>query len=122
MCIIVNKAITPDGTVLNSRHTWDFVSHTEADGRQFFLDGGLDYVRCSKGLELITLTDESPHDLVREHFSWGSYGKNGDEPLHYIPLKDMDTEHLMAVLSLDYIKPSVRSVMENEVKYREVAE
>lgn len=29
---------------------------------------------------------------------WGTYGKNGDQPLRWVKLKDCETDHLQAIL------------------------
>ena len=34
------------------------------------------------------------HELIRENFVWGTYGKNGDEPLRFVLLKDITDDHL----------------------------
>jgi hypothetical protein len=35
---------------------------------------------------------------IREWMHWGTYGKNGDQPLKYVLLKDMSDEHIQAIL------------------------
>jgi hypothetical protein len=81
--------------VIESRHRHDF-KYCKCGSS--FVDGGLEYLRY--GGELISLTKylDDPHSQVREVFSRGSYGVNGDEPLHYILLKDMNKSHLEAIL------------------------
>ena len=49
--LIRNRWKTPDGTVLISRHTHDFVSHKDANGEEYFIDGGNDYIRKSVNKE-----------------------------------------------------------------------
>ena len=56
---------------------------------------------------------------IREHFSWGSRGKLGDEPLHYIILKDMEDSHISAILETQtHIQDYIRKVFEDELKFR----
>lgn len=40
-----------------------------------------------------------PHDMIREIFQWGTYGKSGNEPLKYIYLKDISDNHLMNIIA-----------------------
>lgn len=35
---------------------------------------------------------------IREILFWGTYGKNGDQPLKYIQLKNLDTDHIQAII------------------------
>lgn len=100
MLNIHSQLTTPDGTVLVSKHRHDFVSHTDANGKRYFIDGGNSYLRCSAHLdqELFQLTTEDPHSLVRDYLLWGTYGIEGNQPLKYITLANMDTDHIKAVL------------------------
>ncbi len=47
MNLIYNALRTPDGTVLTSRHRHDYVTHIDKNGKEYMIDGGLDYVRSS---------------------------------------------------------------------------
>jgi hypothetical protein len=50
---------------------------------------------------------------------WGTRGKDGKQPLTYIPLKDMTTDHIEACLATQYQMVSCyRQAMENELLYR----
>jgi len=35
---------------------------------------------------------------TRDTFTWGTYGKNGDQPLKHVYLKDMSNEHILIIL------------------------
>jgi hypothetical protein len=45
--LIRNRLQTPDGKILESISTHDYVQHRDDNGKLYFLDGGLDYARCS---------------------------------------------------------------------------
>lgn len=118
--IIYNSMELPDGTVLVSRHRHDCVTHTDEQGRFYMLDGGLDYVRYSDGggAKLVTLYDDEPHNVQREVLTWGTYGKNGDQPLKLISIKDMETDHIEAVLNRCMVSPVIKNCMKKELEER----
>lgn len=116
--LLRNSIITPDGTELVSRHTHDFVSHTDKNGEFYFIDGGLSYIRGSVNKESAInnyLYSDDSFERIREEFEWGTYGKNGDEPLKYKKLKDLDTDHIEAILDKGV---SLKSIFEKELDYR----
>ena len=113
---------TPDGTLLESWHRHDCVTYTDTNGKDYMLDGGLDYVRCSANgdEQLITYTIDDDHETVRQHVSWGTYGPNGDQPYRRVKVADMDTDHLQKVIELQqYANPRIIQVMKNELDYRQ---
>tara|TARA_X000001382_G_scaffold68829_2_gene47883 strand:+ start:651 stop:1040 length:390 start_codon:yes stop_codon:yes gene_type:complete len=119
--IISNALRTPDGTIIHSRHRHDYVTYTDANGNEYMIDGGLDYVRSSAhgDEEHLTVTTKHPHELVREECVWGTYGPQGDQPLTYKKLSDMSDSHIDAVLeNVRNIKPAIKTAMQNEVEYR----
>jgi len=120
--IVYSGLRTPDGTLLESRHVHDYVSHIdETNGKEYMLDGGLDYVRCSVNgdEELITLTMDDDHEEIRQHFSWGTYGIDADMPLTFIRLNEMRTDHIEACLdTIKSLSPKIKKVFENELDYR----
>lgn len=50
-------------------------------------------------LNLEQLRTTLPHEEFRGIFEWGTYGKNGDEPLRYIKLKDISDNHLDNIIN-----------------------
>lgn len=91
--LIYNAIQTPDGTVLVSRYRHDYVSYVDVNGEKYVLDGGLDYVKASVNkipAKSLAIYDDSPHEVIREYLSRGSYGKDGSEELKYTLLKDID--------------------------------
>lgn len=120
MAIIHNSLMTPDGTILVSRHRHDYQTYTDANGKWYMVDGGLDYLRRSaNGDEIdMSLEDNQPHEVQRWLLRWGNRGKDGKQPLQYKPIAEMDTGHIEAVL--DECRPAVvfKNCMEAELKRR----
>lgn len=120
--IIASMLKTPDGTVLRSYYRHDYVTHTDKNGKEYMLDGGNEYVRCSANgdEEVITITTDDPFEVQREYFCWGTRGKDGRQPLVWKPLKDLDTEHIEAILDTQtQINGTyVQDLMEQELQYR----
>jgi len=84
------------------------------------VDGGLDYCRRSNhgDEKLMYVYDDIPHKEARELVTWGTYGKNGDEPLTYKKVADMEDGHLMAVITKCAAYPQVKEVMAEELRQR----
>lgn len=122
MEIIYNALKTPDGTLIESRHRHDCQFHLDENGKEYMIDGGLDYVHATAhgDEEFITLTLDDDHETIREYVTWGTYGIDGKQPLTLVRLKDMDTDHIEAVLETQgRMRPSLRMAMEAELDYRE---
>ena len=120
--ILSNRMRTPDGTILESLHRHDYVTHLDANGKEYMLDGGLDYVRSSANgdEQILTVYHDDPHEVIRDVVKWGTYGKNGDETLVHVTIADMSTQHLQACLdTVKTMHPSIYKVMQKEVEYRE---
>ena len=121
--IIYNALRTPDGTVLESAHRHDYKEYVDSNGKTYMIDGGLDYIRASANGDEVFLTvySDGPHDDIREFMKWGTRGKDGKQPLRYVALKDMDTDHIQACLDTQWqMRPACRTIMQNELKYRNV--
>ena len=121
--LIYNAIRTPDGTVLESRHKHDYQEYQDANGLEYMVDGGLDYARRilqdTHAYEELSVSLEDGHERVREFATWGSYGPDGDQPIHYIKLKDMSTDHIEACLeNVPRMHPNFKEVFNNELNYR----
>lgn len=93
--LILSRIQTPDGTILTSYHRHDYVTHTDKNGETYMLDGGNDYQRvniCSEPYKDLSVWSDAPYEIIRESFHRGGRGKNGDEPLKWVPLCDMSDE------------------------------
>lgn len=121
--LIKNAIRTPDGTVLESRTRHDYREYTDANGKLYLVDGGLDYCRTTVHEDQVWAGCylEDGHEAVREALEWGTYGINGDQPLTYVKLCDMSTDHIQACLAnVPHMYPQIRTAMETELEYRGV--
>ena len=88
------------GETLISRFTHDY--NTCSCLQQTSVDGGFSYGRYGgKDLDKVQtnyLYDDEPHEIIREYLERGTYGKNGDEELKYVKLKDIDDSWLQAII------------------------
>jgi len=121
--ILRNALQTPDGTVLESKTRHDYKEYEDANGWVYMVDGGLDYIRRTVHKQApaidLTLTEAEPHFFLRDYVTWGTYGKEGDEPLSYKTIADMETEHIQAVLDTQRgMYPQIRDFMVAELEYR----
>jgi hypothetical protein len=98
--MVYNAMKTPDGTVIVSQHRHDYQSYTDANGKEYMIDGGLSYIRASAhgDEELLTIYADDDFEDVRQVFCRGSRGPNGDQPLTWIPLCEMSDAHLEATI------------------------
>ena len=122
--ILYNALVTPDGTLLESLHQHHFSSCTDTiTGEYYLIDGGNEpYFRMSvnkvEGKRICVTTDDI-HEVKRKYFHWGSYGKSGDEPLHFIKLIDMAEEHICAVIRTQTnLAKHIKELMKSELEYR----
>ena len=119
--IVVNKWITPDGTILQTKYPGEFVSHTDVDGNRFFVDQGhYGHHRNSCDLTDCSLFYDDSHEEIRKFFSWKSYGKDGKQPGTWLVLKDMEAEHIKNILlTQKHISATVvRQLFIDELNYR----
>ncbi len=117
--IILNRIRTPDGTVLTSRNRHDYVTYEDANGEQYMVDGGTDYLRRNVNKEPaqeLSVYDDIPYEEIRETIEWGTYGKRGDQPLKWVKLSNMNSDHIRAVLK--ECRPYYKEHFEHELKYR----
>ncbi len=124
--ILVNQIKTPDGTIIQSRHRHDYVTHTDKNGLEYMCDGGMDYLRRNihkdaphKEMSVYT-TD--PHEEIRKYVERGGRGVNGDEPLKHVILKDIGNHWLGNIIKWEEEhRPdnAYLPIYRAEVKFRE---
>jgi len=121
--MVANRLKTPDGTILHSMHRHDYVTHIDANGEEYMLDGGNDYIRTNVNkvsAEYLTVYVNDDHSIIREVFTWGTRGPNGDQPIKRIYLQDMDIDHIHAILETQiHILPWVKTIFKNELTHRQ---
>lgn len=122
--ILRNAIMTPDGTYLRSYDRHDYKQHMDAVTDELYIvDGGNEYIRRSANqvaAEDLTVTTEDTFEVQRLAFTWGSYGRNQDQPKHYILLSDLTTDHICAILRTQHqIKGTyVEDLFRQELAYR----
>ena len=94
--LIANMIKTPDGTILRSKYTHDYVTYTDANGEEYMLDGGISYIRTSENKtpaeNISVYADSEDFEKVRELTLWGSNGRQ-------IPVKDITDDHLRNIIA-----------------------
>jgi hypothetical protein len=109
---------------LRSINTHDFQNYTFKDGTCIAVDGGPSYLRrvgnCLTTLvEDFSLSDKDSFSRVRSRLLWGTYGKNGDQPLKVVRLIDCETTHLKQILkTVIDITPIYKKVITSILKSR----
>lgn len=124
--ILVNKIQTPDGTILESKHRHDYVSHTDINGEYYMVDGGKDYLKRSINIIPaidLTIEDDGSHELRRQYLTWGNnYDKNMNRlpKTIYNPIMDMSSEHIQSILDGGWVKinPFYEELFKQELKFR----
>jgi hypothetical protein len=116
--IVANQMRLPSGNVIRSYFQHDYVS-VEEDGINYMVDGGDAYLRRSLTGEDCTVYSDDDFKVVREFLEWGTYGKNGDQPLRRVALSEMSDAHINAVLETQVQVPLWRrALMIEELSYR----
>jgi hypothetical protein len=122
--IIYNCIRTPDGTELHSRSVHDYCSYTDANGGVYVNDGGNQYLRRSKNVipaTDLTVYADDDHELIREVFKWGTYGKSQDfnRGCTYVPISKLSNKHVEAIIETQaHLPKHMRDIFEDELEYR----
>jgi hypothetical protein len=120
--IIRNAIMTPDGTVLSSRHVHDYVGHTDKNGQYYAVDGGRCYLKRigPQDYTELSVNSNAPFEVIRENLEWGTRGKDGKELVRYVKLSQMSNEHIENILENfgERISETYRNSFRNELLYR----
>ena len=121
--IVANKIMTPDGTILQSYHRHDYKTYIDKNGLEYMVDGGLTYLRRNVHDTFpyteLSLTIDSDFLLIRKEFHWGTRGVDGKQPLTWVPLCDLTTEHIGAIIFDVKLPQWLDDLFEKELEYRE---
>ena|SRR3990167_5519746 len=119
--IILNRIQTPDGTILTSRHVHDYVTYLDNNGEEYMVDGGHEYLRRNVTIEQATelsVFDDASFEVIRESYEWGTYGKDGKQPLNFVAISKMSDAHINALINTNYIPSRLKDWLETEAVYR----
>lgn len=102
------------GEMLQSIHRHDYVKCSCPNGTM--TDGGNEYHRYGGAdmnkVEHYTIYKGESFEDIKKKLLWGTYGKDGDQPLKYVRLIDCETEHLQAIIKdVAKINPLHRGVI-----------
>ena len=118
---MLNRIKTPDGTILTSYNRHDYKEYKDTITKEVLMvDGGTDYVRRNIGTyEELSVYDDGTHTTRRSAVHWGTRGKDNKQPLTYKPIKDLDSDHIEAILRTQtQISEFYKEVFKEELKYR----
>ena len=119
--IVLNRIKTPDGTILTSRHVHDYVTHIDANGEEYMVDGGHEYLRRNVTIEPfieLSVYDDATFEVIRESYEWGTYGKDGRQQLNFVKISEMSDAHINALIGTSYIPSHLKDWLETEAVYR----
>jgi hypothetical protein len=119
--LLLNRIKTPDGTILTSYNRHNYVEYKDTITKEVLMvDGGTDYLRRNIGTyEELSVYDDGSHITRRSAVHWGTRGKDGRQPLVYKPIKDLDSDHIEAILKTQHqISDFYREIFKEELKYR----
>jgi hypothetical protein len=119
--ILLNRIKTPDGTILTSYNRHNYVEYKDTITKEVLMvDGGTDYLRRNMGTyEELSVYDDGSHLTRRSAVHWGTRGKDGRQPLVYKPIKDLDSDHIEAILKTQHqISDFYKEILKDELKYR----
>lgn len=109
------------GEVLVSHHRHDY--KTCGCDNKTMVDGGTAYLRYG-GVDMTKVVStpvylDEPFEKVRHHATRGARGKNGDQPLTWIPISELTNDHLHAIL--DYGGADWHlNLIQQEINYRKL--
>jgi len=117
--MIIQNAVEFNGTIYVSRHRHDFVRIPYGtDDKYYFIDGGNEYRRHNflnisfpngekdwrffednykNQCRNLAITDEDTITDIKDNLVWGTRGPNGDQPVKYKYIKDLETSHIEAI-------------------------
>jgi hypothetical protein len=113
-------------TTITSRHRHDFIGcDCIEEDKKIFIDGGLEDGRLLFGLnsdyDHLSIYNDNNHNTIRENLEWGvNYDKEQNKlpKTIYKPIKDLNTDHIEAILEGNYSRGFYKKAFEDELMYR----
>lgn len=117
--LLVNRWMCKDGTVLQSKHRYDYRDHVDSDNGYASVDGGTLISRVSGELTSLCLYTDDPHEEIRLYFCWGSFLNDYRGDKHFIPLYKLGDSHIQAILDTQkHIPVHIKGLFLDEQEYR----
>ena len=119
--LVANRIRTPDGTILQSFNRHDYKTHYDLNGEVYMVDGGLDYSKRSVNVvpaEDLSVYVGDDHLHIRTAFCWGTRGILGDQPTRWVPLAELEDDHIEAILDTQPIPDWLGQIFRAEVRFR----
>ena len=106
--------------ILWSRRTYDYEEY-----KGYSVDGGTDYSLISipedktlDDIESLEIYDDEPIESMMKKLLWGTYGKDGNQPLKYVKLFECDDDHLNNILKGQHISLYYKNTINYILEYR----
>ena len=121
--LLANRIITPDGTMLQSCHRHDYKEYTDKNGKDYMVDGGLEYTRRIQNFDAphteANVYDTDPHEVIRDAFHWGTRGKDGRQPVEFKPISSLSNKHIHnIIMTQTHVPDHIADAFVNEEFYR----
>lgn len=121
--LLANRIITPDGTMLQSKHQHDCVTYTDKNGKLYMVDGGISYrrgiIQPDAPAKNACVYSDDPHEIIRDAFHWGTRGRSGCEPIEYKPISSLSNMHIHNIrMTQTHVPEHVAKVFADEEFYR----
>jgi hypothetical protein len=121
--LLANRIITPDGTMLQSKHRHDCVIYTDANGKEYMVDGGLEYrrgiIHDDAPFKDACVYSDDPHEVIRDAFHWGTRGKDGKQPVQFKPISSLSNKHIHnIIMTQTHLPDHIGNAFVNEEFYR----
>jgi len=88
------------GKIIASTSVHDYASCGCAN--KAMVDGGKEYIRCGwidkELIQDLSVFEKDSFETMCDKLVWGSYGIKGDEPLKFNFIKDLEVDHINAIL------------------------
>jgi len=117
--LLVNRWMCPDGTILQSKHRYDYIDYVDKNNQYYSVDGGTLMSRVSGELTSLCLYTDDEHAEIRMFFCWGSFLKDYRNDKVWIPLFKLGDSHIQAIIETQkHIPAHIKELFLNEVEYR----